>query len=36
MSIRPQGRPKNRWEGDIRNGVKKTENKELDELQPGS
>ena len=23
MSIRPQGRPKNRWENDIRNGVKK-------------
>ena len=23
LSIRPQGRPKNRWEGDIRNGMKK-------------
>jgi len=23
MSIRTQGRPKNRWEGDIRNDVKK-------------
>jgi len=23
MSIRPQGRPKNRWEDDIRNGMKK-------------
>ena len=23
MSIRPQGRPKNRWEDDIRNDMKK-------------
>ena len=23
MSIQPQGRPKNRWEDDIRNGMKK-------------
>jgi len=29
MSIRPQGRPKNRWEDDIRNGMKEIENKEL-------
>jgi hypothetical protein len=27
---RPLGRPKNRWEDDIRNDIKKTENKELD------
>ena len=25
MSIRPQGRPDNRWEDDIRNGMKKLE-----------
>jgi hypothetical protein len=27
---RPLGRPRNRWEDDIRNYIKKTENKELD------
>jgi hypothetical protein len=30
MLRRPLGRPKNRWEDDIRNDIKKTENKELD------
>jgi hypothetical protein len=30
MLRRPLGRPKNRWEDDIRNDMKKTENKELD------
>jgi hypothetical protein len=30
MLRRPLGRPKNRWEDDIRNYIKKTENKELD------
>jgi len=30
MSIRPQGRPKNRWEGDIRNDMKKLKKKESD------
>jgi hypothetical protein len=30
MLRRPLGRPKNRWKGDIRNYIKKTENKELD------
>jgi hypothetical protein len=30
MLIRPLGRPKNRWEDDIRNDIKKTENKEFD------
>jgi hypothetical protein len=29
MLRRPLGRPKNRWEDDIRNGIK-NENKELD------
>jgi hypothetical protein len=27
MLRRPLGRPKKRWEGDIRNDIKKTENK---------
>jgi hypothetical protein len=36
MLRRPLGRPKNRWEGDVRNDIKKTENKELDKLHPGS
>jgi hypothetical protein len=30
MLRRPLGRPKNRWEDDIRNEIKKTKNKELD------
>jgi hypothetical protein len=30
MLRRPLGRPKNRWEDDIRNDINKTENKELD------
>jgi hypothetical protein len=30
MLRRPLGRPKNRWEDEIRNDIKKTENKELD------
>jgi hypothetical protein len=30
MLGRPLGRPKNRWEVDIRNDIKKTENKKLD------
>jgi hypothetical protein len=30
MLRRPLGRPKNRWEDDMRNDIKKTENKELD------
>jgi hypothetical protein len=30
MLRRPLGRPKNKWEDDIRNDIKKTENKELD------
>jgi hypothetical protein len=30
MLRRPLGRPKNRWEDDIKNDIKKTENKELD------
>jgi hypothetical protein len=36
MLRRPLGRPKNRWEDDIRNDMKKTENEELDWLNPGS
>ena len=28
MSIRPQGRPKHRWEDDIRNDIKKLEMKD--------
>jgi hypothetical protein len=30
MLRRALGRPKNRWEDDIRNDIKKTENEELD------
>jgi hypothetical protein len=33
MLIRPLGRPKYRWEDDVRNDMTETENKELDCIQ---
>jgi len=34
LSIRPQGRPKNRWEDDVRNDMKKTAQLNLECMGP--